>query len=106
MSKSSLTRFFWPIRFGASAERERRRPPIGVQMGRDIAFFRARAWYFPVRLPAGGYVHRPSGRVTPVDRAWTARGKRCRVSHRLPTPLPTGSTLGTHTHRHTQQADF
>jgi len=41
-----------------------------------------------------------------VDRAWTARGKRWRVSHRLPTPLSTGSTLGTHTHRHTQQERF
>lgn len=35
-----------------------------------------------------------------------ARGKRWRVYHRLPTPLPTGSTLGTHTHRHTQQERF
>ncbi|MCP1217311.1 hypothetical protein NKW53_14830 [Acetobacter orientalis] len=56
-----------------------------------------------VRLLARGYVRRPTGRAPPVDRAWTARGKRWRVYHRLPTPLPTGSTLGTHTHRHTQQ---
>ncbi|MFT8372192.1 MAG: hypothetical protein ABF641_14300 [Acetobacter sp.] len=56
-----------------------------------------------MRLPARGYVRRPTGRAPPVDRAWTARGKRWRVYHRLPTPLPTGSTLGTHTHRHTQQ---
>ena len=45
-----------------------------------------------------------SARGQGMDSPWTA----LRPAHRLPTPLPTGSTLNPHSHRHTQhhQVEF
>lgn len=71
-------------------------------------FCRSRAYTPGVVHPAGGNVDCPSGRAPPVGSGVDSPRTALRPAHRLPTPLPTGSTLNPHSHRHTQhhQVEF
>ena len=97
-----------PNRLRVSAEQEPRSARSAGAGRYNVVFCRSRAYtpgvVHPSRWKCGLPFGPRSARGQGMGSPWTA----LRPAHRLPTPLPTGSTLNPHSHRHTQhyQVEF